>query len=64
MARQMSFYVGNMLSSKECFVLDTTGIPCGQRTLTQDPAPICRAHARQLVSRLTFALRTDSLVGP
>lgn len=60
MASRISFYFGNMLSGKECFVLDTTGIPCGQTALAAEPAPICRAHARQLVGRLTYALRTES----
>lgn len=50
------WYTGHMLHSGECHWLDRIGIPCGQPTITQVPAPVCEAHARFVHNSLTSAL--------
>jgi len=57
MTKPMSFYHGNMLSSQVCFVLDSTGLPCGANTITSDPVPLCESHARELCNKLDSKLK-------
>jgi hypothetical protein len=52
----MSFYVGNMLGDGDCFVLDWSGIPCGQATVAWDPVPLCHKHLADLYWRAHMRL--------
>ena len=67
MARdKTNFYVGNLLSQRECFVIDPTGLPCADTALTDDPFPMCRRHTWEVKVKLQNALArpVPSLVGP
>lgn len=56
MAYTISYYHGNMLDRNSCWVLDRTGLPCGQPIIIDVVAPTCEAHARYLHNVLTSAL--------